>query len=117
MRSAAMFGLAAAAWLAAGVGAQAQLLRDRGWWVAVASAPDLPPAQADRARRDIGARMKPCGLAPYGDVSSKFSGFRPGVMVYALGAYASRAEAQYVRETASACAPAADLKQGRYAGE
>ena len=98
-------------------GAQAQLLRDSGWWVVVASAPDLPPAQADAKRREIMARMRRCGLTPYHDFSSKFSGFRPGLMVYVLGAYATRGEADYVREAASACSPAAYLKQGRYAGE
>jgi hypothetical protein len=98
-------------------GAQAQLLRDSGWCVVVASPPDLPPAQADAKRREILARMRVCGLKPYYDFSSKFSGFRPGLMVYVLGAYATRAEADYVREAASACSPAAYVKQGRYAGE
>lgn len=96
---------------------QAQLLHDRGWWVVVASAPDLPPAQADAKHREIAARMKPCGFTPFYDFSSKFSGFKPGLMVYVLGAYATRGEAEYVRQTARACSPAAYLKEGRYAGE
>lgn len=109
--------LALALTVSGAAGAQAQLLRDSGWWVVVASPPDLPPAQADAKRREILGRMRPCGLKPYYDFSSKFSGFRPGLMVYVLGAYATRAEADYVREAASACSPAAYLKQGRYAGE
>lgn len=117
MRVVATVTLALAATMLAAGPSQGQLLRDRGWWVVVASPPDLPPAQADRMRREIVARLKPCGFEPYGDFSSKFSGFRPGLMVYVLGAYATRAEAEYVREAASACAPAAYLKQGRYAGE
>lgn len=120
MRIAAGCALALAAALVGPIGAgpaQAQLKLDRGWWVVVASPPDLPPAQADAKRREIVARMKPCGFEPYGDFSSKFSGFRPGLMVYVLGAYASRSQAEYVRQAASACAPAAYLKQGRYAGE
>lgn len=97
--------------------AQAQLLRDRGWWVVVASAPDLPPRAADAKTREIVARMRRCGFVPYNDFSSKFSGFRPGLMVYVLGAYATRDEADYVREAARACSPNAYLKEGRYAGE
>lgn len=38
-------------------------------------------------------------------------------MAFVPGAYATREDAQYVREAASACAPAAYIKKGRYAGE
>lgn len=98
-------------------GAEAQLLRDRGWWVVVESAPDLPPAQTDARHRAVATRLGRCGFSPFYDFSSKFSGFRPGLMVYVLGAYATRGEAEAARKTARACAPAAYLKQGRYAGE
>lgn len=115
---AAMIGLALCALAAAGGAAHAQAMRLDGWWVVLASDPDtLPPAQMDARQARMRASLARCGLEPYSDFSSKFSTFRPGLMVHVLGAYASKAQAERVRAQALPCASGAYLKAARYAGE
>lgn len=96
--------------------AQAQHL-DRGWWVVVGSNGEMSPQEMNRAQAEMRARLAPCGVEAFNDFSSKFSGFRPGLMVYVLGAYRSRSAAELARARVAPCAPEAYLKSARYAGE
>lgn len=99
-----------------GFGAQAQTL-DRGWWVVVGSYGEMSPQEMNRTQAQMQARLKPCGVEAFSDYSSKFSGFRPGLMVYVLGAYRTRGAAELARARVAPCAPEAYLKSARYAGE
>lgn len=87
---------------------------DSGFWVVVGNMQqdETNPAVSSRIHAKIGR----CGFQAFNDFSSKF-GFVPGYIVFVLGAYASRAEAQAVLQQARRCVPDAYIKRGAYAGE
>lgn len=93
--------------------AQATAL-DRGYWVIVGNFPqdEINPA----AQRRIEARAAHCGFEAFNDFSFKF-GFKPGYMVFVLGAYATKSEAKAVLGAVRRCVPDAYIKQGVYSGE
>lgn len=84
-----------------------------GFWVVVGSSPE---ESIQAATVKIKAALKKCGHEPFGDFSSKFSGFTPGYMVFVLGAYSTKAEASAIQIDVQQCAPDAYVKQARYAG-
>lgn len=92
-------------------------MREKGWWVVVASFLEASPSEKTRQTGAMIARLAPCGFEPLNDASSKFSGFRPGFTTFVLGAYPTRKRAEQVKKAVSACAPSAYLRQGAYAGE
>lgn len=106
--------LSALLFLAASFGpAGAEL--DDGYWIIVGSLP--AEFHDDAAAEAIRNRIRPCGFEPFNDFSSKFFGFRPGLNVFVLGAYASRGEANAILRAARRCVPDAYIKRGTYAGE
>ncbi|MCC2098820.1 MAG: SPOR domain-containing protein [Hyphomicrobiales bacterium] len=89
----------------------------RGWWVVVGAFPTEPP---QRQRADVmrmNAAAGRCSLRLFNDFSGKFRGFNPGVNVFVIGAYASRARAQAMQTLARPCFPDAYVKYGEYLGE
>lgn len=91
--------------------------RDTGWWVVVGSFPSEPPQRQQGDLRRVSAAARRCGLRAFNDNSAKFTGFRPGLNVFVVGAHASRSEAEQTRAAALHCFPGAYLKYGRYLGE
>jgi hypothetical protein len=91
--------------------------RDAGWWVVVGSYPSTPPARQQGDLQRVSAAARRCGLRPINDDSAKFAGFRPGLNVFVVGAFASRPEAERTQAIAQRCFPGAYVKQARYLGE
>ena len=90
---------------------------DAGWWVVVGSYPRDPPARQQGDLQRVSAAARRCGLRPINDDSAKFAGFRPGLNVFVVGAFASRPEADRTLAVARRCFPSAYVKQARYLGE
>ena len=82
------------------------------WWVVVGSILDGP--DKDRTTDTIRARTTRCRLATSQDLSSKFSGFRPGYVVVVVGPLDSQPEAARTLEMVRPCVPDAYTKQGRH---
>jgi hypothetical protein len=91
--------------------------RDKGWWVVVGSLPSEPSERQSADLRRMSAAARRCGVRVFNDTSGKFVGFRPGLNVFVIGAYASRPAAERVQAVARRCFPGAYLKHGRYLGE
>ena len=89
---------------------------DQGYWVIVGSVRPWHP-DAAKAHSSITAAMQPCGLTPFNDQSGKFDGFRPGLEVYAVGAFRTRTSAEVILDEARDCIPDAYIKWGSYSGE
>ncbi|MEH6691130.1 MAG: hypothetical protein V7774_08100 [Pseudorhizobium pelagicum] len=87
---------------------------DEGWWVVVG----VTPEQVDVATTErVHARVRKCGFQAFNDFSGKFTGFKSGHIVFVLGAYSSKKEAQTILAESKKCVPDAYIKQGRYLGE
>ena len=115
-RSFAVAGLASSGALLTIVPAFAQG-RDTGWWVVVGSFPSEPTQRQQGDLQRVSAAARRCGLRTFNDNSAKFTGFRPGLNVFVVGAHASRSEAERTRAAALQCFPGAYVKYGRYLGE
>lgn len=93
------------------------LALDKGWWVIVGAFPAEPPERQKTDYDRMNAAAKPCRLPLFNDLSGKFRGFAPGLNVFVVGAYASKAQAQSKARAARRCFPGAYVKFGDYAGE
>ena len=89
-----------------------------GYWVVVGSVGTDDPRAAGADDR-IEATMRECRLTPFGDFTSTFSGFRfrPGLKVYVIGAFPTRAAAEVVLLQAQKCVPDAYIKWSAHVGE
>ncbi len=95
---------------------EGEAMLSEGWWVVLGARP--APDGNDPGDPALDAKARRCGVEPFGDFSSKFEGFRPGlVVVVAIDAYRTKAEAAETLAKAKRCIPDAYLKYGRYAGE
>lgn len=71
----------------------------------------------DAGAKRVHARIQRCGFEAFNDFTDKFTGFTPKMVVFVLGPYQSRAEANAVLSKARACVPDAYVKHSRYLGE
>lgn len=89
----------------------------KGWWVVVAAYPLDPPARQSADAQRVEAAARRCGARTFNDESAKFRGFRPGVNVFVIGAFASRDLADAKARAVQPCFPGAYVKFGEHLGE
>lgn len=93
--------------------------QDRGWWVVLASFAtcDSNACGSESQLRKIGRLARSCGVAPFNDFSSKFTGFRGGYNVFVVDRAFSKVKAAQMLRQVKPCFPNAYIKYGRYLGE
>ncbi len=107
---------AAFVWSAPASAQEGEAMLSEGWWVILGARPAVDGNDPGDPAFD--EEVRACGLEPFADFSSKFEGFRPGlVVVVVIDAYAERSEAEKTLAKARRCFPDAYLKYSRYAGE
>lgn len=105
-------------WAALGMmPAWAQAMRLDGWWIVLTSIRDDGSMAPHNQMRAFSTQMRACNIEVFSDVSAKFQGFAPGLLVGTLGAFASEAEAQRQLTNVRRCAPGAYVKRARHLGE
>ena len=95
------------------------LEQDKGWWVILASfgTCDGNACGSETQLPKITRLARSCGVEPFNDFSSKFSGFKSGYNVFVVDRAFSRARAGRMLKQVKPCFPNAYLKYGRYLGE
>lgn len=58
-----------------------------------------------------------CGIPVASDLSGRFLGFRPGLLVTVLGPFRTRQSAEAARSVVEPCAPDAYVKPATYLGD
>lgn len=80
-----------------------------GWWIILASFPEAAGVP-DAAGRTVVEAARRCGVAPLAEASNRFEGLSPQLMVFLVGPYTERGNAQQNLRRIRTCVPDAYFK-------